>query len=67
MNDIVNKPPHYLIGGIDTYDFIRAKGLSYPAGQIIKYIVRHEHKGKSMEDLKKAEWYLKKLIEEEGK
>ena len=62
IGDIVNHPPHYKTGGIDTYDFIAAKGLGYEAGNIVKYIARHEHKGMPLQDLKKAEWYLKKLI-----
>lgn len=62
--DLINHPPHYTQGGIDTFDFIKAKGLSYAEGNVIKYITRSRHKGKRLDDLKKAEWYLKQLIME---
>lgn len=62
--DPINFPKHYTQGGIDTFDFIKAKTLNYEEGNIIKYVVRSRHKGKRLEDLKKADWYLKKLIEE---
>jgi hypothetical protein len=38
--------------------------MGYPESNIIKYVTRHPYKGKSLEDLKKAQWYLTKLIEE---
>lgn len=56
-------PDYYTEGGIDTYDFIRAKDLNYPEGQVVKYIVRNRKKGGVL-DLKKAKWYLDKLIKE---
>lgn len=62
MSDMVNHPPHYKTGGIETIDFIEAKGFSYLDGQVIKYVTRHKHKGKPLEDLKKARWYLNRLI-----
>jgi hypothetical protein len=36
----------------------------YLKGNTLKYLWRYERKGKSIEDLKKAEWYLRKLISE---
>jgi hypothetical protein len=68
--DIVNHPPHYKSGGIETIDYMKAK-LSkeqfegYLAGNVMKYISRYPHKN-GVEDLKKAQWYLNKLIESEG-
>ena len=67
LSDPVNFPPHYLKGGVDTFDFIKAKGLTYEEGNIVKYVVRSRHKGNRLEDLKKASWYLTKLIEEAEK
>jgi hypothetical protein len=61
--DMVNNPPHYKIGGIDTIDFIEAKKLNYRLGNVVAYIVRADHKGNRMEDLKKALWYLQREIE----
>lgn len=63
--DPVNHPAHYKIGGVETIDFIEAKGLGYHLGNVVKYITRAGHKGTSsgMEDLKKARWYLDRAIE----
>jgi hypothetical protein len=61
--DMVNNPPHYKSGGIDTIDFIESKGLNYRLGNVVKYITRADHKGNRMEDLKKALWYLQREID----
>ena len=63
QEDIVNHPAHYKIGGIETIDFIEAKQLNYHLGNVIKYITRADYKGSRLENLKKAEWYLKREIE----
>ena len=61
-------PDHYKVGGIETFDILRAK-LSptqlagFCKGNVIKYITRADHKDK-VDDLKKCRWYLDKLIEE---
>jgi hypothetical protein len=60
--DTVNHPAHYTAGGIETIDFIEAKQLNYHLGQVIKYVTRAEHKNNSLEDLKKAQWYLNREI-----
>ena len=62
MNDPVNNPHHYTVGGIDTIDFIEAKGLSYHLGNAIKYISRSYHKGSRREDLEKAIWYINREL-----
>lgn len=67
-SDPVNHPPHYTTGGIETIDFIQAK-LSkeqfegYVIGNVLKYCSRARHKG-GIEDLKKARWYLDRLIQQ---
>ncbi len=43
--DSVNHPAHYKVGGIETIDFIEAKGLNYNLGNVVKYITRSDHKG----------------------
>ena len=69
MTDNVNKPIHYNQAGIECIEAIRAMtsqmkgGSSYMAGNILKYIWRHEYKN-GLEDLQKARWYLDKLIED---
>jgi hypothetical protein len=70
MSDKVNSPLHYTVGGIETIDYIEAKLTKeqfkgYLKGNIIKYISRFEHKN-AVEDLRKAQWYLNKLIEVNG-
>jgi len=64
--DMVNHPPHYKAGGIETIDFIEAKELGYHLGNVIKYVSRADHKGNKLEDLKKAQWYLARAIEKLG-
>jgi hypothetical protein len=60
--DMVNNPPHYTQGGIETIDFIEAKSLGYNLGNVVKYITRADHKGDKHEDLCKARWYLNREI-----
>ncbi|MFS1514578.1 DUF3310 domain-containing protein [Chengkuizengella sp. SCS-71B] len=70
QNDPVNRPNHYVTGGIETIDFMQAKLTGeqfkgYCLGNVLKYCTRHEHKN-GKEDLKKAQWYLNKLLEAVG-
>ena len=60
--DPVNHPDHYTMGGIEVFDFINAWDLSFPEGNVVKYVVRAPYKGKEVQDLKKARWYLDQLI-----
>lgn len=65
-NDNVNNPAHYTQGGIETLDFIKAKLTTeaykgFLQANIIKYVTRYEHKN-GVEDLQKAEFYLRELI-----
>ena len=62
--DEVNHPPHYNIGKIETIDVITDWNLNYCEGNVIKYLSRYKHKGTPLKDLKKAEWYLKRLIKD---
>ena len=65
QEDMVNHPPHYNRAGIETIDAIEAmtdKGFEYYLqGNIMKYLWRYRYKN-GVEDLRKAEWYLNKLI-----
>ena len=60
----VNSPAHYKDGGIETIDFIEAKGLNFHLGNAVKYISRAGKKdpGKYIEDLRKAVWYIQREI-----
>ena len=66
--DMVNNPPHYNQTGIECIHAISAAtgdGFKhYLQGNIMKYLWRFDYKDKPLEDLKKAQWYLDKLIEE---
>jgi hypothetical protein len=67
--DPVNKPPHYLLsGGVECIDYMRqVLGLQgfidYCHGNVIKYQHRYKYKGKPVEDMEKAQYYLNKMIE----
>ena len=61
-DDKVNNPSHYKVGGIETIDFIEAKGLDYHLGNVVKYISRAEFKDTKLENLKKAQWYLNRVV-----
>lgn len=67
-NDNVNHPSHYNQGGIECIEAIEVAttGLdgieSFCTGNAIKYLWRWKHKN-GVEDLKKAIWYINKLIE----
>lgn len=65
--DMVNHPPHYRAGGIETIDFIEAKGLNYHLGNVVKYVTRADLKGDRIENLKKAKWYLDREIAQASK
>ena len=64
--DLVNNPPHDNVGGIECIDAILSatnhNKEGYLQGNILKYVWRYDYKG-GLEDLKKAQWYLNKLIE----
>jgi hypothetical protein len=60
--DLVNHPPHYTTGGVETIDFIEAKNLNYNLGNAVKYITRADHKGSRVQDLEKARWYIEREI-----
>lgn len=63
--DKVNHPSYYNDGKIEVIDFIEDKRLNFHRGNAIKYIARDGKKDpdKTVEDLKKAVWYLNREIE----
>ena len=60
--DVINKPSHYNQFKIEPIDVIEDWKLDYCEGNVVKYLARYKYKNKPLEDLKKAEFYLKKLI-----
>lgn len=72
MNDPVDHPDHYG-GGDNPYEAIKvieAWDLGFHLGNAVKYIARADKKGRQVEDLRKARWYLDRridlLIDQEG-
>ena len=67
--DMVNSPAHYNKANIETIDMIKSvtgDGFeTYLQGNILKYICRYKYKN-GVEDLKKAKWYLNRLIKTIG-
>lgn len=68
--DRVNHPPHYTKGKYEAIDVIEDAVQFAPDSvigglqwQALKYILRMWHKDKALEDAKKAQWYLTRLIE----
>ena len=61
MKESVNHPSHYHPDGIEAIDVIEDWKLGFCDGNALKYIARWQHKG-GIEDLKKARWYLDRLI-----
>ena len=67
--DNVNNPAHYNYGKVECIEAIEESMTpesfkGYLKGNCMKYLWRYERKGKELEDLKKAQWYLEKLVEE---
>ena len=66
-NDIVNNPKHYCTGTFECIDVMKeTQGveatMDFCVCNALKYIYRHRNKN-GVEDIKKADWYLKKYIE----
>tara|TARA_R100000789_G_scaffold1627_2_gene4942 strand:- start:342 stop:569 length:228 start_codon:yes stop_codon:yes gene_type:complete len=59
-------PDYYKRGNIEVTDFILDQSMSFLEGNVVKYLVRHKEKS-GINDLRKARWYLDKLIEEQLK
>lgn len=69
VRDDVNHPEHYTRGGIECIDYIKAKLTAdqfegYLKGCVLKYLSRCEIKGSKFKDLRKAKWYLNRLVSE---
>ncbi len=64
MNDdeAINHPPHYTFGAVEVIDAVEAWELGFHLGNVVKYVARAAHKGDQLADLKKARWYLDRVI-----
>ena len=65
MSDVVNSPAHFTNSKIEAIDYLAdtlGEGFSYfLEGNVKKYLHRWRYKN-GVEDLKKAQWYLDRLI-----
>ena len=66
-SDPVASPSHYNTGKVECIVAIQEsmserEFKGYLKGNSMKYLWRYDYKGKAEEDLKKARWYLDKLI-----
>lgn len=67
-DDMVNHPPHYTKGTFETIDVIEDVAQFYPGeqawsvGNIFRYVSRAPHKGEKLKDLKKAQFYMNRLV-----
>ena len=57
---------HYKNKAIQPWDYIISNNIGYLEGNVIKYVSRWRDKG-GVDDLKKAQHYLTKLIETQGR
>jgi hypothetical protein len=70
MTDPVNHPSHYTAGQVEVIDLLEQAVANAPKPvhaalqwQALKYLNRIWLKGHSLEDAKKARWYLNRLID----
>ena len=64
----VEHPDHYNTGAIEAIEAIKAsmdseQYFGYLKGNVMKYLWRYDYKEKPVEDLRKADWYLNRLID----
>ncbi len=67
MSDPISHPPHYTFSQVEVIDAIEAWELGYHLGNVVKYVARAPHKGRRLEDLQKAQWYLQREIQRQRK
>ena len=65
--DPINAPSHYKAGGVECIELLRQnltpeQYKGFLLGNVQKYIFRCQAKGCEEQDLRKAEWYLRRLI-----
>ena len=64
LPDHIDHPVHYT-QGIECIDYILSHNMDYLEGNIVKYVTRYKFKH-GVDDLRKAEWYLKRLLKREA-
>lgn len=61
-HDSVDHPKHYCSSGSGIECIQIAEHMNFCLGNAIKYIWRADEKGKAVEDLRKARWYIDREI-----
>ena len=66
--DLINEPPHYTQGTIGCIEYLKDSMnilayVGFLEGNAKKYLHRYQYKGSRISDLKKAQYYLNKLVE----
>ena len=61
IDDPVNSPKHYTQGHMEVITAIEGLGLDYHQGNVLKYVSRYRYKN-GIEDLRKAKWYIDRLL-----
>ena len=64
IDDEIDHPSHYTQGKIEVIDFLIDQDMNFMAANTVKYICRYRFKDNPVQDLKKARWYLDRLIKE---
>lgn len=62
-HDPVNHPKHYTSHPSGVEVILITEWMTFCLGNAIKYILRAEHKGRQIEDLEKARWYIDREID----
>ena len=65
MEDVINHPKHYTAENVmlEIEPISLCEQCDFLLGNAFKYMFRYEHKGKPLEDLRKARFYLKRWLE----
>lgn len=68
VEDVVNQPAHYCLGGMETIDYIESRLTpqefkGFLKGNMLKYMSRANYKESEKQDLAKAHWYSSVLQE----
>lgn len=61
----INNPQHYNRFSHEVIEL--TEQFSFNMGNVLKYIIRAPYKGKYHEDMQKAVWYLKRIVEKKQK
>jgi hypothetical protein len=60
--DLINHPPHYTAHPSGIECIIITEHMNFNLGNAVKYIWRADEKGASLDDLRKARWYIEREI-----